>query len=204
MAKTPAEKQRDYRARQKSKRAAGDPKAIEQWERKKECDRDYYAQANKDELNAAANKRYHKRMESDLDYRQKKRDEARLYVERHPEKVAIRRKMYRERTVEQRADYMAQWEKVNPDKRKAINLKRLYLMEDTMVEPIDRWVIWDRDEGVCGICGKTADSDDWHLDHITPLSKGGSHTFDNVQVSHPLCNIRKGNKLTLGGESHRY
>jgi 5-methylcytosine-specific restriction endonuclease McrA len=30
------------------------------------------------------------------------------------------------------------------------------------------------------------------LEHIVPLSKGGTHTWDNVAPSHLLCNGRKG------------
>lgn len=33
------------------------------------------------------------------------------------------------------------------------------------------------------------------LDHIVPLSKGGSHTYENVTLSCRLCNLKKGNKI---------
>jgi hypothetical protein len=33
------------------------------------------------------------------------------------------------------------------------------------------------------------------LDHIIPLSKGGSHTYDNVTLSCRKCNLSKNNKL---------
>ena len=56
-------------------------------------------------------------------------------------------------------------------------------------------VVLERDDGVCGICGGDVDPFDFHVDHIIPLSRGGSHTFDNVQASHPLCNARKASKL---------
>jgi 5-methylcytosine-specific restriction endonuclease McrA len=32
------------------------------------------------------------------------------------------------------------------------------------------------------------------LDHVIPLSRGGGHTFDNVQCAHLICNIRKSNR----------
>lgn len=63
---------------------------------------------------------------------------------------------------------------------------------DAAVEFVRRSVVWQRDEGVCGICGVAADPDDWHLDHVVSLSRGGSHTYANTQVSHPPCNVRKG------------
>ena len=33
-----------------------------------------------------------------------------------------------------------------------------------------------------------------HLDHIVPVSKGGSDTLDNVRPAHVLCNLQKGVK----------
>lgn len=55
----------------------------------------------------------------------------------------------------------------------------------------------------CAICGKLCDQNDhgWTkymgpmsptIDHIIPMSKGGGHTWDNVQVAHAICNSYKG------------
>lgn len=61
-----------------------------------------------------------------------------------------------------------------------------------------------RDNGICQICGKPVDMADIKnghigrhyptLDHIIPLSKGGSHTWDNVQLAHMGCNAGKCDK----------
>lgn len=61
--------------------------------------------------------------------------------------------------------------------------------------------LYERDGGVCQICGLPTDPYDIKgrrvgknyptLDHITPLSKGGSHTWDNVQLAHLACNSAK-------------
>ena len=56
-----------------------------------------------------------------------------------------------------------------------------------------------KQKGLCAICGERtplpgADvphADKASLDHIYPLSKGGTHTWDNVQMAHLGCNARK-------------
>lgn len=59
--------------------------------------------------------------------------------------------------------------------------------------------LYMRDGGICKMCGKQIDfdcdsnSDDYpSIDHIKPLSKGGTHTWDNVQLMCRKCNAIKG------------
>lgn len=59
---------------------------------------------------------------------------------------------------------------------------------------INKKKVWENSHGICGLCKTVADPTNWHIDHIIPLSKGGSDTYDNVQVSHPLCNWKKNNQ----------
>lgn len=63
-----------------------------------------------------------------------------------------------------------------------------------------------RDKGICQICGKVCNPNDkrWGsfgpdyptLDHIIPLSKGGPHTWDNVQCACGNCNSYKRDLIT--------
>ena len=63
-----------------------------------------------------------------------------------------------------------------------------------------------RDKGICQICGKPIDCYDVSehcvgpyypsIDHIIPLSKGGNHTWDNVQLAHMICNAKKCDSIT--------
>lgn len=69
-------------------------------------------------------------------------------------------------------------------------------------------LLFKRDEGICKICGGICDWNDVDIkdkyavagnnypsiDHIVPISKGGSHTWDNVQLAHKRCNSIKSNK----------
>ena len=65
-------------------------------------------------------------------------------------------------------------------------------------ERISKSGIYQRDGGICHICGLVADQKDWHLDHVIPLSRGGTHSNANVAVSHPQCNLSKGSKTPRG------
>ena len=65
-----------------------------------------------------------------------------------------------------------------------------------------------RDNNQCQICGLMVDWDDTRIqnkqivygrmypsiDHIKPISLGGLHSWDNVQLAHIGCNTRKSNK----------
>lgn len=67
-------------------------------------------------------------------------------------------------------------------------------------EFVDRSVLHKRDEGICGICGEPVKLIKKGrmratIDHIIPLSRGGLHSYANVQIAHWLCNVAKGNKL---------
>jgi len=68
--------------------------------------------------------------------------------------------------------------------------------------------LYNRDGGICALCGKPCDYEDYifqgavfiagndypSIDHIEPLSKGGSHTWNNVQLAHKICNSKKSNR----------
>lgn len=48
----------------------------------------------------------------------------------------------------------------------------------------------------CNYCSvDISSSDDRHLDHIYPISKGGDHKIGNVQFLCVSCNIKKSNKI---------
>lgn len=69
------------------------------------------------------------------------------------------------------------------------------------VEPVSRERVWERDAGLCHLCGLPADQTNWHLEHKIPVVLGGPHSYANVAVSHPTCNLRKG-KRAYDGPSH--
>lgn len=100
-------------------------------------------------------------------------------------------------------------------RRKASNTiskdKRLRRISKVLVDKdIDLKDLFKRDNGVCAICGKRCRWDDSStrddgtflafgdypsIDHIVPLSKGGKHSWNNVQLACRSCNSRKGNRV---------
>ncbi len=48
--------------------------------------------------------------------------------------------------------------------------------------------------GICNECHLWVPPGKASIDHRYPLSKGGTHTWDNVQLVHLICNLRKGAK----------
>lgn len=44
----------------------------------------------------------------------------------------------------------------------------------------------------CFVCGKHVKEPHATLEHITPLSKGGTDDMDNLSISHNVCNNRRG------------
>jgi len=73
---------------------------------------------------------------------------------------------------------------------------------DAFVELINRKDVFERDNYICQICKQPTlpNVESSHslfptVDHIIPLSKGGTHEYSNVQCAHLGCNSSKGNKI---------
>lgn len=90
------------------------------------------------------------------------------------------------------------------EKRRNGKITNLDRLDNDITLPL----LFKRDKGICKICGGLCDWKDVNtrngciivgnnypsIDHITPISKGGSHTWDNVQLAHKLCNSIKSDK----------
>lgn len=134
------------------------------------------------------------RAESDREYH-------RLYREIHKEYVLEYHRLYHEAHKEHERNYRNQYRQrpyvklqmnARYHKRRARKLGNggTYAAQD-----IQR--IYEAQRGRCYYCrakfgnGKYA----YHIDHVIPLSRGGSNGSDNIVIACPLCNLSKGDKL---------
>ena len=63
--------------------------------------------------------------------------------------------------------------------------------------------LFRKEDGICYLCGKPCDWSDMvegiaggdypSIDHVRPISKGGTHEWSNVRLAHRKCNTAKGN-----------
>lgn len=74
------------------------------------------------------------------------------------------------------------------DKRRAMKL-------NAHVEVVSHAAVYERDMGLCHLCGLPVEKGDFHLDHRIPLIAGGEHSYANCFTSHATCNYRKGRKM---------
>jgi 5-methylcytosine-specific restriction endonuclease McrA len=114
---------------------------------------------------------------------------------------------------EERKKYMEQYTKDHPDcqkeksrrwrakdrqrarmaKKEEHSIRRARIANNP-VEPISPLLVYERDGGMCGICGEEIRMSDFTMDHIIPISKGGGHVYANVHSAHRACNVRRGNR----------
>jgi 5-methylcytosine-specific restriction endonuclease McrA len=62
------------------------------------------------------------------------------------------------------------------------------------VVKFNRRNIYLRDRYTCQYCGRRPPREDLTIDHITPRSRGGRSTWDNVVLACLKCNVAKGNR----------
>ena len=90
-------------------------------------------------------------------------------------------------------------------KRWAMRVKNDRRLRRLKSRPMDSDItlekLFARDHGICYLCGGQCDWADVtdgnagdqypSIDHVKPVSKGGSHTWDNIKLAHRGCNLVK-------------
>lgn len=55
--------------------------------------------------------------------------------------------------------------------------------------------LWDRDGQICYLCNENMSYREATIDHVIPLAKYGKDDMSNYKLTHPKCNLEKGNMM---------
>lgn len=126
------------------------------------------------------------------------------------------RKQYDKRK-EMHKKTMRNWQIANPEKRREIERRCYMNNKERIIEHhvnanrrrrahlqgviVDKEItlnkVYERDNGICQLCRTFCNKANASIDHKIPISRGGAHTWDNVQLAHFNCNSAKGNRICL-------
>lgn len=119
----------------------------------------------------------------------------RSYQANREKALAAGRKRY-ERNKEQINARNREWKVANKELVVEQSARRRWLKREG-AEKISRaqlLALLKGQQGRCAYCERVL-NEGKHLDHRIPLTRGGTHTLDNVVWSCPSCNLRKSRKL---------
>jgi hypothetical protein len=122
----------------------------------------------------------------------RQREATRAWTEANRERHLARTLAWNRANVETQRVAIQAWRHANPAKLRLYASTRRARMMDAFVEEVHPLVVLEMDDGICGICGHDVDPQDFQVDHIVPLARGGEHSYGNSQVAHSSCNMRKG------------
>lgn len=126
---------------------------------------------------------------------EKRREQDRRYREAHPEKDQEWRAAHPERARE----YLREWREDNPEKTRLYDHNRRarkkgnggsYTLDELNA-------LFEEQEGLCYYCGRLlyeSFETSFHIEHMVPISRGGSNNIENIALSCASCNLHKHTK----------
>ena len=174
------ERNRRYAARHPEKVAS----AVRRWQER-----------NAAKLQAAREANRAKKRAYDAQYNiknaERKRAYTRQWAKENPERKRLADAAYHA-SIDKIAERerLAKWRAENPGRKKVHENNRRERTKGSKLSPDlpDRLLKLQR--GLCACCRVSLGSK-YHLDHIMPLSRGGSNTDSNIQLLCPPCNMQK-------------
>ena len=124
--------------------------------------------------------------------REKVREQSKQWRKAHPDYAAA----HREQNPNIYRKAAKKWRERNPDKVAAYNRRRrareCRAVGAHTASDIAR--LYERQKGLCAYCDCSLNNR-FHVDHIHPLSLGGSDDVRNLALACQSCNLKKGDKV---------
>lgn len=113
-----------------------------------------------------------------------------------------RTRRWRQENPERRRENRRKWAKANPEKVAAIGQRRRARQRQAPAELVMLADLLIEQAYACYLCGlpinpepKYPDAPSASVDHVIPLSRGGSGLRENLRAAHLGCNVAKGDRL---------
>lgn len=146
--------------------------------------RKIYGETHRDELNRKALELYH-RDPSKQAARNKK------WKAKNRDRLKQQARALRQTDPARYVAYARKHQKAYPHAKRERDHRYRARKNGAFVEKVDPEAIYARDRGICQICKRPVAQNRMSLDHIQPLSLGGTHEARNVQLAHRRCNNRR-------------
>jgi 5-methylcytosine-specific restriction endonuclease McrA len=139
------------------------------------------------------------------DKKERTRARKKAYYLKNKEHIRNQQKEYQRKNRDRNARLQKAFRKRNPDKAASYGRLRRALLRGNKVSKYSLQEVLQIYGTDCHICNQPIDLNaprfqgkiGWRhglqIDHIVPISRGGSDTIDNVRPVHGFCNLSKGN-----------
>jgi len=150
-------------------------KMVREWRKNNPEYKKQYWQKNKEELQKEFRKYYQINKE-------REKERKRKWEKNHPDKIR---------------EYGQKWTKNNPDKIREKNLKRRTkgTIKRGIISKLINENIFKYGIITCEKCKKECENN-FHVDHIVPISRGGTNDYSNLQILCQYCNLSKRTNIT--------
>jgi len=158
-------------------------------ERQKRLSDEWY-QKNKEIVKQRSREYRHEHRD---EIRERRRESTRAYRKANNDKRTEYNRQWRSEHRTHTRERDRKWRQRNIDRARSYGIHR-YAREKNApgnYDASDIRRIFDEQTGLCAYCKRDLIETGYHVDHITPLTKGGTNYPDNLCLSCPKCNVNK-------------
>lgn len=132
---------------------------------------------------------------------ERSRIDSKAWYWRNPENARAIVKKWRDANKESVKIQTKKWRKLNPDKvkihKQSYRIRRKQRaghLATKIIQKVYEDNIKKYGTLTCVLCFKNCSIPDSSLEHLNPISRGGTHEYTNLGIAHRLCNSTKRNK----------